>query len=191
LGIVELQFTKKKHISPSIRLTFVKKVKARMKYRRLSKEELQELEPEFVQFLSSNTVTADDWEKLKTESPEKVEKLVEMFSDIVLEKVLSKIEYLEYKTPKDIKTFHCLEDKIVLMGLRVEGDSDLDFTKQENPEQMLGQYQLSGASLQIYSGEKAYKPSREQELFRMVEGGALISKDGAMFKTLANLKPKA
>ena len=35
-----------------------------MKYRRLTNEELAELEKEFVRFLVSNTVTSEDWEKI-------------------------------------------------------------------------------------------------------------------------------
>ena len=60
-----------------------------MKFRRLTNEELQELEKEFVQFLVSNTVTADDWEKIKEDNPERAEGLIEIFSDIVFEKVIS------------------------------------------------------------------------------------------------------
>ncbi|MEN0005184.1 MAG: DUF6495 family protein [Bacteroidota bacterium] len=161
-----------------------------MKYRRLSQEELKDLEPEFVQFLSSNTVTADDWVKLKETAPQKVEQLIGVFSDIVFEKVLSKIEYLEFRTPKDVKTFHCLKDKIILLGLTAEGENDLDFTTTADPTLMLGQYKFSDASLRLYSAEKAYAKVREAELFDMLEGGAMISKDGALFKALQALKPQ-
>ena len=78
-----------------------------MKYRRLTNDELTELEKEFVRFLASNHITALDWEKLKGHDPKRVESLIEVFSDIVFEKILQGIEYLEFKTPTDIKTFHC------------------------------------------------------------------------------------
>lgn len=159
-----------------------------MKYRRLTNEELQEMQPEFIQFLSSNTITADDWEKLKTESPQKVEQLIGIFSDVVFDKVLSKVEYLEFKSPKDIKTFHCQKEKIVLMGLRMQGDTSLDFTESTDPMQMLGQFQGSNAELKLYSAEKAYSKDRQQELFEMLENGALISKDGKLFNTLWELR---
>ena len=99
-----------------------------MKYRRLTTEELAELETEFIRFLVSNTVTGDDWEKIKKEDPKKAEGLIEIFSDIVFDKTISKIEYLEMKTPKDLKIFRCNKDDIELMGLKIEGESDLDLT---------------------------------------------------------------
>ncbi len=159
-----------------------------MKFRRLRSAELQELEADFVQFLAANTVTGSDWEQLKTAQPERAEGLIELFSDIVFEKVIKGVEYLEFKSPRDIKTFHFLEDKIILNGLRVKGETTLDFTQGQDPEAMVAQVRASGAQVQVYTAEKGYQPDREQELFRMMESGALISKDGMLFKVLEGLK---
>ncbi|MCO6492706.1 MAG: hypothetical protein J5I98_30085 [Phaeodactylibacter sp.] len=159
-----------------------------MKYRRLRQDELESLEKEFVRFLASNQVTADEWEKLKAEEPGKAEKLIGIFSDIVFEKVIGDVQYLEYKTPKDVKTFHFLEDRIVMNGLLVEGNTSFDFTQQQSPQQMLQQIQLAGARLKLYTAEKAYSRSRDMEIFEMMENGALISRDGSLFRTLEGLK---
>ncbi|MCF8238538.1 MAG: DUF6495 family protein [Saprospiraceae bacterium] len=160
-----------------------------MKYRRLAADELQELETEFVQFLSSNTITGPDWEALKREKPERAEELIELFSDIVFEKVLEKIEYLEISTPKDIRTFHCEQDRIRMNGIRVEGETSLDLTQAKDAQSMIIEARESGATLKAYSGEKGYTPGRSEELFRMIQQGALISRDGNLFKTLEALKP--
>lgn len=159
-----------------------------MKYRKLRQDELVELENDFITFLASNTVTADEWEKIKLEDSQKAEQLIELFSDIVFDKVLSNAEYIEYKTPKDIKTFHFLEDKIVMNGLFVEGNSTFDFTKEQQPEEMLKAIQQSGSKLKLYTAEKVYSRSPEMEAFEMLENGALISKDGHLFKLLEGLK---
>ncbi|MCB0639562.1 MAG: hypothetical protein KDC54_23210 [Lewinella sp.] len=160
-----------------------------MKFRRLQADELQELEAEFIRFLAANTVTGDDWEKLKRDTPDKADGLVDIFSDIVFEKIIKDTEYLEFRTARDIKTFHCLAEKIVLNGLRVQGETALDFTQEDLTPASMGQLlRQSGAHLQLYTAEKAYHPSREQEVFRMLENGALISKDGFLFKTLEGLK---
>lgn len=159
-----------------------------MKFRRLNAEELKELETEFIRFLASNTVTGDDWEKLKKENPQNANKLIELFSDIVFEKILKDVQYLEFKSPSDLKTFHCGTDKIKLLGLRIEGESTIDFTKNQAPAEMLQLLQASKAKLQLYEGEKAYSKERALELFGMMENGALISKDGNLYKMLNGLK---
>lgn len=158
-----------------------------MKYRRLRSDELAELEQQFVQFLVSNTVTGSDWEKLKQNEPDKAEKLIEVFSDIVFEQTIEKIEFLEYKTPIDIKIFHCQADKIIMMGLTVNGETTLDFTQNLSSDEMIQQFQQSGANLQLYSAEKAYSPSRDMELFKMMESGCLVTNE-SLFKTLEQLK---
>ena len=159
-----------------------------MKYRRLTEAELDEVEPQFVRFLASNQITADDWEKLKTESPNKVERLIEIFSDIVFDKVLEDVNYLEFKTPHDLKAFYFLEDKAVMNGLKIEGETEVDLTEQMNPKQLSQQLQLTGAKLKLYTAEKAYKASRKMEIFNLMEGGALISRSGTLFKSLEKMK---
>lgn len=159
-----------------------------MKYRRLTLEELNELEKDFIQFLSANSIPAPDWEKIKEEEPEKANGLIDLFSDIIFDKTLEEIEYLEYKTPQDIKTFHCQKHKIVMNGLMVDGKSDIDFTQAQDPDEMSKLLSSSGARLKVYTAKKKYHPNRKKELFKMMEGGALISRDGALFKTLESLK---
>ncbi|MEM8908753.1 MAG: DUF6495 family protein [Bacteroidota bacterium] len=157
-----------------------------MKYRRLKKDELAELENEFVRFLASQSITGPDWEKMKTERQEQAEGLLDIFSDLVYDKILKDIEYLELKTKADLKTFHCGPDKIIMRGIMVEGHSNIDFTKNHSPEQMIGQMKMSQAELKLYRAEKRYSKAREQELFQMLETGCLISK-GELFKILADM----
>lgn len=158
-----------------------------MKYRRLAIDELKELETEFVRFLATNTVTSDDWVKIKAENPERAEGLIEQFSDIVFEKTLSNIEYLEFKTPKDIKIFHCEKEKITMVGLMVAGETSIDFSKDMPAEEMIQALKQSNAEVKLYRAEKNYKPNRKAELFKMLESGCLITNDN-LFKTLIRLK---
>ena len=74
-----------------------------MKYRKLKPEELEPLKKEFIQFLAANTITGDDWAKTKAEKPE--EKIIALFSDIVWEKSLEKIHYLEHRDERYLKFF--------------------------------------------------------------------------------------
>lgn len=159
-----------------------------MKYRRLSNDELIELEKDFVKFLAANTITADDWVKLKKNDPNKVEELIGVYSDIVYDKTLTQLEFLEFKTPYDIKTFHCQKDKMVMMGIAVAPDAGVNFLEEIAPKEMMAALKQSGQEVQIYTAEKGYNDNREKELFNMLESGCLISKDGYLFKTLSKLK---
>ncbi|MEL6721158.1 MAG: DUF6495 family protein [Bacteroidota bacterium] len=162
-----------------------------MKYRRLNQEELDELEPEFINFLAGNSITAPDWEKMKLAFPEKVEGLIEIFSDVVFDKILGKVEYMELKKPRDLRTFKFIEDRILLIGLVNNGDENgktlLDFTSNDTPEEMLLKMQQSNSEVRLYTAERKYRKDRKQEAFELMEKGALISKDGSMYKILKNI----
>lgn len=159
-----------------------------MKYRTLRADELKDLEGQFTFFLAAQSIAAADWERYKKDTPEKAQGLIDSFSDVVFEKVLKNVTYLEFKTPKDFKTFHCEADKIHLIGLRLEGATNFDFTKDQHPQEMLEEMIRSKADLKLYHASKPYKKEREMELFDMMESGARISSDGLMYKTLENLK---
>ena len=139
-----------------------------MKYRRLSNEELKELEPEFIEFLASNSVTGDDWVKLKKESNDKAEEMIEIFSDIVLERALTKIECLEKRDEKDWKIFYCTKEQIHLIGLAVPVDSELDLRKE------ISTTDLFDEKVEIYAADKTYTEGREIEMFKMIESGCTI-----------------
>ncbi|NJK83988.1 MAG: hypothetical protein HC912_09450 [Saprospiraceae bacterium] len=161
-----------------------------MKYRALHKEELEELEKEFVRFLAVHQLTASDWERLKENEPQRVNHFIELFSDIVFDKILGEVQYLEWKMPQDLRTFQFHEDKIDLIGVRIVGQTQLDFTKNSTAEQMLQQMQLSGADLQLYAASRAYRKEKKMEIFDLLEQGALISKQGEMFQLLKSLSGK-
>ena len=57
-----------------------------MKYKRLASQELEALEKEFINYLATEQITADEWVKMKETTPEKSEELIDVFSDMVYEK---------------------------------------------------------------------------------------------------------
>ncbi len=154
-----------------------------MKYRRLTDEELKEMEQEFINFLVSNTITGEDWEKLKLNNPEKAQKLIENFSDIVLQKVLEKIEFIEHRTAKDWKIFQCQPDKILMKGFSADANSHIDF----NSPNVLKD--IEGSTIQLYKAEKAYNSDREKEIFEMIQSGCTIT-EGKVFNVMAHLHSK-
>lgn len=157
-----------------------------MKYRRFNSTELASLEPDFIRFLALNGIPADEWTRLKAAQSPKVDELIEQFSDALFERILQAVEFLEFHTPKDIKTFHCQKEKIVLVGLQLDGVLENEGLMVENTAAILQKLQDGALEAKVYTTEKVYRNGdRELELFRMIENGARISKDGHLYKTLA------
>lgn len=158
-----------------------------MKYRRLTTEELESLEDEFVKFLASNQVTADEWVKLKEADSNKVHDFIELFSDIVLDKVFSNIEYLQHRSRQVIRVFWMQEDKVILTGLQIS-DPTKDLT---NPLhlQVLGNPEERIEGVKVFQTEKAYKKPRTEEIFEMIETYGCQPAPQAMFDMLAKMGP--
>jgi cag pathogenicity island protein 24 len=152
-----------------------------MKYKRLSSEELQELEPEFVNFLASNQVIASEWLDIKANNPERVDELIGIFSDMVFENVLKKIKYVEHVTRQDWMVFHCKEEALHMIGIQLSDESGLDLT---DPD-FFAQWNDAPDSIGItmYSKEQTYTEEREKVIFQLLESGCTIAEE-KLFNTL-------
>lgn len=150
-----------------------------MRFRRLTKEELKELEKDFISFLASNTVTAPDWEKLKLEDQAGAEDLIDMFSEIVFETSLKKIKYLENCSADSLLLFKCEDQTLSLLGVNSK-DNEVDFTKVDFTSK------LTDSSISTFYTEKSFSKNREEEMFEMLEQGCSIA-DGKLFESLKHI----
>lgn len=137
-----------------------------LKYRLLTDEELKELEHEFKQFLIVNEVYDEEWRKLNAENSKKVVELIVLFSNLVIEKSLKKIMFLELVTEEGIKAFHYKENEAILIGITSD-QKNINFLTVSTEK-------LTTAPLKIYSVTKKYEASREEEVFKMLQSGAGI-----------------
>ena len=101
-----------------------------MKYTRLTKEQLEELNQEFINFLATQSITADEWKEIKEKKPEVAEEELDVFSDLVWEGVLSKVEYLENIAPQHMYLFKVDGLQLRLIGLKIKSDN-IDLTTKE------------------------------------------------------------
>ncbi|OFY88758.1 MAG: hypothetical protein A3K10_08410 [Bacteroidetes bacterium RIFCSPLOWO2_12_FULL_31_6] len=136
-----------------------------MKYRLLTNEELKELEEDFKHFLISNHIYNEEWIKLNQTNDKRVSELVELFSDIVLEKALSKIKFLEFVNTASISAFYCTKDEIVLIVISSENLNN-DFTKHT--------FEDFKNDLNIFRTTKPYEKKREEEIFNLLNSGCSI-----------------
>ncbi|MGO1729983.1 MAG: DUF6495 family protein, partial [Flavobacteriaceae bacterium] len=73
-----------------------------MKYERLTREQFEEMHQEFINFLATQQITVDEWEQIKKDQPGIVEQELDVFSDLVWEGVLNKVNYLEHFSPQQL-----------------------------------------------------------------------------------------
>ena len=141
------------------------------KYRLLTQEELQGLEKDFVDYLVVNGIVADDWVKMKKEDPAAAQEIIDLFSDVVFEKILRGVNFLEIYEKQRVRSFKCAGEEIHMITMEIENAS-ADFT---NPSYISTAMANPPDDLLVYQTEKPYHKLRELEIFQMIEKGCLIS----------------
>ena len=149
-----------------------------MKYRRLSKEQLEEMHKEFINFLATQSITAQEWKDIKENKPEVAEDEIDVFSDLVWEGVLSKIEYLENISALQMHLFHLKEKEMSLIGIRVS-QPGIDLRTKSGFAWF--KQNFMGDNVEIMTAVKAYSEDKLMDRFELIEKGAVITQ-GDLFR---------
>ena len=154
-----------------------------MKYARLTKEQFEELNQEFINFLATQSITADEWRTLKAEKPEVAEQELDIFSDLIWEGVLSKVKYLEHISPKQLMLFHITEAFMELIAIKVEAEN-IDITTEYGYKWL--QQNLHDDAVSLYTSTKAIKDDRNKDIFVLIQQGSVITK-GELYNYFGDL----
>lgn len=154
-----------------------------MKYSRLTKEQFEELHQEFINFLATQSITADEWAKLKVEKPEVAEEELDVFSDLIWEGVLKKVKYLEHISPKQLMLFHITEAFMELIAIKIDKE-EVDITTEYGYKWL--QQNLHDDAVSLYTSTKAIKEDRNKDIFILIQQGAVITK-GELYTYFSDL----
>lgn len=155
-----------------------------MKYARLSKEQFESLHLEFANFLAAQSIDKTEWDDIKANRPHLAEQELDVFSDLIWEGVLSKIEYLEQVSPSHLFLFKAQDDAIRAIILEVPNNINLETEKGIN---WLLQ-NLSSPQVHINTGRKPCVPCKNSVLFNLMQKGAQPS-SGEWFNQLDAILP--
>ena len=144
-----------------------------MKYRRLTKQQLEELKPEFVNFLATQQISGEEWKLLKDDKPNVAEDEVDVFSDLVWEGVLIKIGYLENISAQHLHLFHCMDKEMKLISVKVM-NPDIDLTTKVGFSWFKKNWQSD--YVEYLTASKAYTEDKNLDKFKLIEQGAVITK---------------
>jgi len=160
------------------------------KYRILTSDELMQLEKIFINFLTVNSITSDEWTKIMSSNKEKMNSLIEEFSDVVFEKTLSNIKFLENRHSKKILMYKFNKDHILLEGIEIENETSFDFRDKFSLEQLNGLFTDENIKISFIIGNKPYFEDPKKEAFDLMESGAMISQNKLLFDLIVKLREK-
>jgi uncharacterized protein DUF6495 len=154
-----------------------------MKYTRLTKEQFEELHPEFINFLATQSIDKTEWDKIKSENPQIAEQELDVFSDLIWEGVLTRAEYLEHFSKNHIFLFHCSEAQIRSIVLK-SLDNNIDFLTKEGL-QWLGDNMFTD-HIEMKAGTKDFTDDRNASIFNLIKQGAFLS-DGQLYQQISSV----
>lgn len=154
-----------------------------MKYTRLTKEQLEEMHEEFARFLATQQINVIEWQKIKQETPEVAEQEIDIFSDLVWEKVLGNVTHLSKVDAKSVFLFHVEEASMKLIVVKCSAGG-IDLTTKEGMTWVLENYKNDAVT--IYNAQKPFSDDKKLDIFKLIEQGAAIS-DGAYYEYFKKL----
>ena len=154
-----------------------------MKYARLTKEQLEELHPEFINFLATQSIDKSEWDEIKKNRIHVAEQEIDVFSDMIWEKALTNVSHIDHFSKNYIFLFKCTEDVVFSLVVKTN-NPDIDFVSTEGIN-WLGD-NLFSDEVEIVKGKKDISENRNEALFQIIKQGGIISK-GELFIKLESL----
>ena len=149
-----------------------------MKYARLTKEQFEELHNEFINFLATQSITATEWETLKNTRPQVVEEELDVFSDLVWEGVLGKVDYLENISRQQMHLFHLADKEMKLISVKIL-NPDIDLNTSIGFTWFKKNWQSD--FVEYLQASKSYTEDKNLDKFKLIQEGAVITK-GELYK---------
>ncbi len=144
-----------------------------MKYTRLTKQQLEELHQEFINFLATQSITATEWEMIKLNRPHVAEEELDVFSDLVWEGVLQKVQYLENISEQQMHLFFLPEKEMKLISVKVMNPK-IDLRTSVG----FGWFKKNWQSdfVEYLVASKAYTDDKNLDKFKLIQQGAVITR---------------
>lgn len=132
---------------------------------------------EFINFLATQSITAKEWKDIKINKPEVAEEELDLFSDLVWEGVLNKVEFLEHFSPQQIYLFNITEVEMDLIAIKVENEA-IDLTSREGYNWL--RKNIMDDAVNLFTSSKVLNADRNKDIFALIQQGAVITK-GELF----------
>ena len=153
-----------------------------MKYSRLTKEQFEELHPEFINFLATQSITAAEWQDIKDNKPEVAEQELDIFSDLVWEGVLNKTTYIEHISARQMHLFHLDESEMHVIAVQIK--NAIDITTSEGFDWLRNN--LMDEDVEFSQAKKDYSEDKNKDKFTLIQQGGVITQ-GELFQYLDKL----
>jgi hypothetical protein len=136
-------------------------------YRVLTNEELEILKPEFVNYLVTQGIPAEEWEKWKITDIEKNLMIIENFSQFIFFSITDKTKFLHKFIQNGRQYIRCGVNEFEMLWFQYNTlyNENEDVFSETNKDKF-----------DVVKGKKKYTFSKNEEVFLLLEDGYLLVK---------------
>jgi len=157
-----------------------------MKYKELTSEQLNEMHKEFALFLATQKIDSDKWQEIKDTNPELVNEQIQLFSDLVWDKVLGKIKYLTNFIENSLNLFRFDEEQVHRIVIKCE-KKGFNFSNKQDYKWFINN--SNDKSISYFKGQKVFFKEKNLEKFELIEKGCTADK-GELFESVFSILSK-
>ena len=144
----------------------------KMKYARLTLEQFEELHEEFSLFLASQSIDKKKWDELKSQNSNIVAEELDLFSDMVWNRTLEKVEYLENLSENHLFLFKRQKESIDLILIKSEEKAP-SLVAEDGWQWLIKN--LKHSSITVFKSSKAIDGDFKVAMFGLIKNGASIA----------------
>lgn len=155
-----------------------------MRYRCLTYQEFELMEPDFNDYLYHQGFSKFEWNLLLDYDSLEAQNILKKYSDQAFEKVMRDVDYLQYRSKRKLTTIHFRDAYFTTIQVSILNTSEVDLTDESSLNQLM---QCKAYALGFYKQTQEYNKKREIQIFNLIESGYHVVSQ-ASFKKLLELK---
>ena len=151
-----------------------------MKYHRLSQDQLNSVYKQFIFYLSSKGIDKKLWGIIKKKENRKMDLLLDEFSEMVWDKIMSECSFFNYSDKDQLFLFNSKKKSISVIVVKclnkkinIHANKDWNWILKN----------IKNKDISIYQSSRKYPEHRNTYIYKYLKKGAIIS-DGKKFKSL-------
>lgn len=147
-------------------------------------QEFSVVEDDFSNFLYDQGFNRYEWNILQDQDSEQALSLLGDYSDRIFDRLVKDVQYLEFRSDKQLRAIECHTDHMVSIGIQVPDKSTLNLTD------ISSLIELNKRDTEPYRCFKEiyhYNTDRDHEIFDLIEAGCYVV-DSSVFEQLNLLR---
>ena len=151
-----------------------------MKYHRLSQDQLNSVYKQFIFYLSSKGIDKKLWSIIKKKESRKMDLLLDEFSEMVWDKIMSECSFFNYSDKDQLFLFNSKKKSISVIVVKclnkkinIHANKDWNWILKN----------IKNKDISIYQSSRKYPEHRNTYIYKYLKKGAIIS-NGKKFKSL-------